>query len=180
MTARRADLDGIESTLRRFARAVAAVGVAVLLLQAVSIVLDAGARWLLDTPLRGMEDVNSLVIGVTVASFLPALFMERGNITITLLGRALGPRVSAWFDVFGQILAFVFIGLLAWQYGDYAAELGARHSVILELPKKPAAWAATLLIGLAALMQLAVVAVKTAHAIRGPETGTAQSGTGAN
>ena len=39
---------------RRVAHGLAVIGVVVLLLQAASIVLDAGARWLLDTPIRGL------------------------------------------------------------------------------------------------------------------------------
>jgi len=170
----------LEAGLRRLARVVAGIGVAVLLLQAATIVLDAGARWLLGAPLHGMEDVNSLVIGATIASFLPALFMERGNITIMLLGRALGPRASAWLDLFGQVLALAFILLLAWQYIDYAADLGPRHSVILKLPKQPAAWAAALLVALAGVMQLAVVVTAALHAARGPaEPDSAESDSGA-
>lgn len=155
--------DRLDARLRRIAHGLAALGVGVLLVQAFSIVLDAAARWLIATPLYGMEDVNTLLIGVTVASFLPALFMERGNVTIDILGRSLGPAAGARLDAFGQALAFVFIAGLAWQYGDYAADLDTRHSVILELPKRPAAWAATGFIALAAGFQAIVVAVSFAR-----------------
>jgi len=160
-----ADIARLDARLRRMAHALAALGVGVLLAQAFSIVLDAASRWLFATPLHGMEDVNALLIGVTVASFLPALFMERGNVTIDILGRSLSPVARARLDLFGQLLAFVFIAGLAWQYGDYAAALDARHSVILELPKRPAAWAATAFIAIAAVFQ-AVVVVATAAGCR--------------
>lgn len=162
-----AEIDRLDVRLRRLAHVIAAIGVGVLLMQAFAIVLDAASRWLFATPLYGMEDVNSLLIGVTVASFLPALFMERGNVTIDILGRSLGVAARARFDAFGQLLAFVFIAGLAWQYGDYAADLDGRHSVILELPKRPAAWGAAVFIAVAALFQ-AVVVFATAARLRPP------------
>jgi len=159
----RAETERVEPALRRVAHAIAGTGVAVLLLQAASIVLDAAARWLLATPLYGMEDVNGLLIPITVASFLPALFLEGGNVTIDLLGRSLGPRLSARLDLFGQAAALLFIAGLAWQYGAYAADLGPHHSVILELPKAPAAWAVTAFLAVTAGVQLAVVAASAAR-----------------
>jgi len=155
----------MDRRLRHAAHLFAAGGVAVLLLQAFSIVLDATVRWLFDRPLHGMDDANSIVIAITITSFLPALFMDRGNVTITLLGRMLGPRISAWMDVFGQTLALAFIAIVAWQYGAYAVDLHGQHTVIIELPKKPAAWLAAGSISLTALLQCMVVFVTVARAL---------------
>jgi len=162
-----AEIERLDARLRGIARGLAALGVGVLLIQAFAIVLDATARWLIATPLYGMEDVNALLIGVTVSSFLPALFMERGNVTIDILGRSLGDAARARLELLGQLLAFVFITVLAWQYGDYAADLDARHSVILELPKRPAAWAAAVFIAIAAVFQAVVVVATAAKLGRG-------------
>lgn len=153
MQTRPSAIETLDAGLRRATATLAGIGVALLLVQAFAIVIDALARWLFSMPIHGMEDVNGLLIAVTVVSFLPALFMERGNVTITLLGRMVGPRISRLLDAFGQVLAFVFIALVAWQYGEYAATLNGWHTVIIELPKAPAAWAATALLCLAALVQ---------------------------
>lgn len=168
-------LDRVDAGLRRAASRLAGLGVALLLVQAFAIVLDALTRWLFSTPIHGMEDVNGLLIAVTVVSFLPALFMERGNVTITLLGRALGPRAARFLDAFGQVLAFVFIALVAWQYGDYAANLNDWHTVIIELPKAPAAWAATLLLCLTAALQ-AFVALHSLIGAFAPDALLAEDG----
>ena len=96
---------------------------------------------------------------------MPALFMERGNITVSLLGRALGRRAWHWLDIFGQTLALIFIGAVALGYGRYAADLEGRHTVIIALELEPAAWAATALLGLAALAQILVI-VGTATTMR--------------
>lgn len=171
-----AEIDRLHARLRRLAQAIAAIGVGVLLLQAFAIVLDAASRWLFSTPLYGMEDVNTLLIGATVTSFLPALFMERGNVTIDILGRSLSPYARTLLDLFGQLLAFVFIAGLAWQYADYATDLDARHSVILELPKRPAAWASAALIALAAVLQAVVVAVSFARLKDSTASGVEEGG----
>ncbi len=149
----------LDGALRRAARLLATVGVIVLLAQSASIVADAFSRWLFNTPIPGMEDVNIVMIAVTVASFMPALFIERANITVNLVGRAAGPRVSAWLDAFGHLLAFVFIVLLAWQYLLYAVDLGPTYTVILELPKRPGALIVSALLGVSAVFQGVVLAV---------------------
>lgn len=163
-------IERLDRHLRKIGHILAAIGATLLLLQASSIVLDATVRWLFNRPLHGMEDVNSIVIAVTVSCFLPALFMERGNVTITLLGRMLGPRLSAWLDMFGQTLALAFIAIVAWQYGTYAADLTGHHTIIIELPKQPSAWVATGFISLAALLQCMVVLVTAVRAINAKNT----------
>jgi TRAP-type C4-dicarboxylate transport system permease small subunit len=150
---------GLEGRLRRAARLLATAGVVVLLAQAASIVADAFSRWLFNTPIPGMEDVNIVMIAVTVASFMPALFIERANITVNLIGRAAGQRVSVWLDAFGHLLAFVFIVLLAWQYLLYAIDLGPTYTVILELPKRPGAMIVSALLAVSAVFQGVVLAV---------------------
>jgi TRAP-type C4-dicarboxylate transport system permease small subunit len=156
VAARAADLARIDGRLRRAAHLLAIAGVVVLLLQAASIVADAMARWLLNTPIPGTEDLNIVVIGVTVASFMPALFIERANITVNLLGHAMGARTSARLDAFGHVLALVFIALLTWQYFEYARALGPTHTVIIELPKRPAAFMVTALLAFTTLLQVLV------------------------
>ncbi len=147
------DATPFEAGLRRAARMLAVAGVVVLLAQSASIVADALSRWLFNSPIPGMEDINIVLIAVTVATFMPALFIERGNITVNLLGHAAGTRVSTWLDAFGHLLAFLFIVLLAWQYFLYAVDLGPTYTVILELPKQPGALVVSLLLAASALLQ---------------------------
>jgi TRAP-type C4-dicarboxylate transport system permease small subunit len=155
------------SRLRLWARRLAVCGVVVLVLQACSIVVDAFSRWLFNTPVPGMEDVNGVIIAVTISSFMPVLFMDRANVAVTLLGRALGPRPSSWLDAFGHVCAFGFIVLLAWQYLDYAIDLQETHTLILRLPRRPMALLAGLLLVITAALQLLVMITTVKTAIEG-------------
>lgn len=155
-----------ESKLAGATRMLATAGVALLLVQAFAIVVDALARAVAGAPIHGLDDLNRLLIPVTVTSLLPSLFAGRGNISVDLLGRALGERAGARLEVFGQSLALVFIAVLAWHYGLWAAALGERHTVIVEWPLAPAAWIATGFLALTVLVQAAVVVGRLA-ALRG-------------
>jgi TRAP-type C4-dicarboxylate transport system permease small subunit len=171
-----ADLARIDGRLRHAAHLLAIAGVVVLLLQAASIVADAMTRWLLNTPITGTEDVNIVVIGITVASFMPALFIERANITVNLLGHAMGAKVSARLDAFGHVLALIFIALLSWQYFAYAIALGPTHTVIIELPKQPAAFVVAVLLAVTTVLQLLVVVQALRDAVSGGQA-AARAGT---
>lgn len=146
-------LDQADRALRRATRGLAVVGVTALLLQAGGIVLDALLRSVFGAPIHGLEDINLLLIPITVSSFLPVLVMERGNITVDLLGRALNKTMARLFGIFGHLLAFGFLLLLALYYGFYAFDLGGQHTVIVEIPTRPGALIATGFLALAALLQ---------------------------
>lgn len=146
-----------EGRLVESTRRLATLGVALLLAQAFAIVVDALSRALLGAPIHGLDDLNRLLIPVTVTTFLPSLFAGRGNIAVDLLGRAFGARASARFEVFGQTMALVFIAVIAWHHGVYAAGLDGRHTVILAWPLAPTAWIATALMALTVAVQAAVV-----------------------
>lgn len=164
----------IDRTLRRAASSLAAVGVGVLLLQGASIVIEALARWLFDMPLHGLEDANLILLPVTIASFMPALFLERGNVAIDLLGLTLGPRTSAWLTVFGQTGALIFVALIAREYAIYASMLENRHTVIVELPKQPTAWIAAGIFVATVVLQAFVVARSAVYAAAGAPPGGGQ------
>jgi len=69
------------------------------------------------------------------------------------MGRVLGARSAVGLDLFGDAAALLFLLLLCTGYAAYARDLDGRHSVILEWPLAPTAWAATALLALAAVVQ---------------------------
>ncbi|GEQ98896.1 hypothetical protein JCM17844_25330 [Iodidimonas gelatinilytica] len=143
----------LEKRVYHMAKGLAVVGLVLLLVQGVSITIDALARWVLSTPVHGLEDANGLLIAVTLSCFLPLLMARRGNITIGFIGRAMGQKAHLWLDAFGQTLTTAFFAVLVWHYGLYALDLGTQHTVIVELPKRPAALMATGLLGVTLLVQ---------------------------
>jgi TRAP-type C4-dicarboxylate transport system permease small subunit len=109
---------------------------------------DVLGRWLLGAPIRGYNDFAALGIAVACAAFFPALIARRGNLTITLLGRMLGPRASRVLDAFGALVTFVFFALMAWQYLRYASEMAraGERMAILRWEVWPFWWAVALCI----------------------------------
>ncbi len=106
---------------------------ACLLAIAIGTSADVLGRWLFGAPIRGYNDFAALGIAVTCAAFFPALIARRGNLTIDLVGRALGPRASRFLDAFGAFITFVFFAAMAWQYVRYALEMaraGERMAIL--------------------------------------------------
>ena len=132
---------------------------ACLLAIALGTLADVLGRWLFGAPIRGYNDFAALGIAVACAAFLPALIAQRGNLTITLLGRLLGARASRWLDAFGALVTFAFFALMAWQYLRYAAEMAraGERMAILQWPVWPFWSAVALAVCATAVVSLAVI-----------------------
>lgn len=130
-----------------------------LLVIAIGTLADVLGRWLFGMPIRGYNDFAALTIAVVCAAFFPALIAQRGNITVRLLGGALGPRASRVLDAFGAFVTFVFFAVMAWQYVRYATEMAraGERMAILRWEVWPWWWAVTLAIIATALVALAVL-----------------------
>ncbi|WP_281301038.1 MULTISPECIES: TRAP transporter small permease subunit [unclassified Iodidimonas] len=132
----------------------AIIGLVLLLVQGFAITADALSRWLLRAPIHGLEDLNGLLIAVTLTCFMPLLMARRGNITIRLLGQSLSPTFALWLDAFGQIMLTGFVFVVTWHYGLYALDLGVQYSPIVEIPRQPSAFMATGLLGITLIVQI--------------------------
>jgi TRAP-type transport system small permease protein len=132
---------------------------ACLLAIAVGTLADVTGRFLLGAPIRGYNDFAALGIAVVCAAFFPALIARRGNLTITLLGRALGARAARWFDAFGALVTFLFFAAMAWQYVRYATEMAraGERTAILRWEVWPFWWAVALAISATALVALVML-----------------------
>jgi TRAP-type C4-dicarboxylate transport system permease small subunit len=162
-------LASIADRARQWSQLIALIGLTCLLFQATAIVADVMLRWIFNSPVFGMEDINQLLLAVILASFFPALLIESKNITIDFLGRALGHRAAAWFDVFGHLVTLILFTIVAWQLAVYAHEVRLQTTLILQLPVAPAWWLTAVLMALCVpvqalvLMAQIVVAVGDSH-----------------
>lgn len=148
-----------ENYLRTASRVLALVALAGLLGLAMMTTLDVVMRWLFKAPIQGVNDVSSVVMAVVIAACLPANFAFRQNITVTLLGSACGPKVSANLNVLASLITMIFAGLMAWAFVPYAIstwESGAQ-TWVLRMPLWPFWVAAAFFVILAALAQLVVL-----------------------
>lgn len=132
---------------------------ACLLAIAIGTLADVLGRSLFGAPIRGYNDFAALAVAVTCAAFFPALIARRGNLTVTLLGRALGPRACRLLDGFGAFVTSAFFAAMAWQYVRYATEMAraGERMAILRWEVWPFWWAVTLAIVATAVVSLAVL-----------------------
>lgn len=99
----------------------AALSVAVMML---STTLDATARYVLNSPIPGVFELNEVLIVVCVFMSLAWTQMERGHIRVTVLLMHLSGRTVAVFDLISAVVAFFFVLALG-----YMGTIGALESI---------------------------------------------------
>lgn len=159
----------LEARVKKWTRGIAMLGLICLLIQAIAIVTDVAMRWLFNSPLFGMEDINGMLITVIIASFFPALLIERGNVTINFLGMFLGSAKAEWLNAFGQFVTLLFFIVATWQMALYCLFVAPQTTLILELPVMPVWLLTALLISLCIPVQLLVFLLHLHAALSGRE-----------
>jgi TRAP-type C4-dicarboxylate transport system permease small subunit len=151
-------------------RVLALVGFCGLLLLALMTSLDVFARWLLNQPLHGVNDLSAIALAVIIAACLPANLAERQNITVELVGNSLGGRTKACLEAFGSFATLVFVSLMAWRFVLYSQEIASSGQTtwVLRLPIAPAWWIATGFMILSIPTQLMVLGSDLKRAWQGP------------
>jgi TRAP-type C4-dicarboxylate transport system permease small subunit len=129
----------LEERIGRWTRAIAVAGFVGLLGLAVMTMIDVLLRWVASAPIRGLTDINGLVVAIVIASCFPLVVAERQNISIRFLGDALGPRAERWLEALGSGALFVFVALVGWQLVLYTAGLAdsGRTTWHLRIPVTP-------------------------------------------
>jgi TRAP-type C4-dicarboxylate transport system permease small subunit len=128
------------------------VGFAGLVAVALLTFYDGAARWLGTPRISGFSDYGELAYPLVIASCFPAVLLRQSNITVTLLGRALGPRGNAALEAFAAWVVLAFFAVLVWQLVELTAgyAAGGRTTRTISLPLAPA-W-----VGTTAVMALCV------------------------
>lgn len=139
----------------RLAHLLALVGFTGLLILATMVVADITLRAVADYPLQGVNDVAAVVMAVVVSACIPNSLLARQNISIEVLGQAIGGRARYALDLFASIAVLVFFGLLTWQFIPYSASVTAsgEETWVLKWPVGPWWWAATGCFAVAVLAQ---------------------------
>lgn len=141
-------------------RAAALTGLLALLILSAAILTDAISRSLLSAPIFGLSDLVELTAPVIVASCFPMALINRQNITIRFLGRALPPRAGQVVELFGQVFVFVLICGIVWQLGSYTAGLIEHNQFtwLLRIPIWPSWIVASVLMAACIPIQVSVLA----------------------
>jgi len=140
-------------------RALSVVGLIALMGLATMTLADGLLRWLLNRPIEGVRDLGGLAIAVAIASCLPVVLSERGNITIRL-GASLDPLLGRVLDALAALAVAAILAAVAWQIWIYAAKLGhARETTfVLQIPVAPFWYGVDVILWFAVLVQLVVAA----------------------
>lgn len=142
-----------ERLVRRASSFLATGGAALLLLYAMTSVVDVAMRGAVGKPIHGLEDIATLVIPVIAASFIPYVTIERANIRATVIGRRLGPKTSARLDLFGDAVLLAFLAIVAFQFAAYAIDARQQTTMILLAPVAPSFAIVSVLLGFSVLAQ---------------------------
>jgi len=123
----RLSLPSIDAATIRFARFVAVVGLAALLVLSAIILANAFMRWVFSEPIDGVRDWVKLVVAIAVGACLPSALAKRQNVTIRYLGgylgRRVGSRVETLLDLFGALVVLTAFGAMTWLLQVYTTEL---------------------------------------------------------
>jgi TRAP-type C4-dicarboxylate transport system permease small subunit len=143
-------------------RALAALGLIILLLFAVATLADGVMRSLAGGPIDAVRDLGGLIVAVAIACCFPLSCLQRSNITIKFAEAFIGPRSSRILDAIAAALVEIAVALIARQLFIYAwNEARAGDStVMLEVPAAPFWYAAATALALAAIVQALVVALE--------------------
>jgi len=159
----------LEERIGRWTRAIAVAGFVLLLLVALGTTMDVLLRWIANAPIKGLNDINGLVVAIVIASCLPLVIAERQNISIRFLGDALGAPPSRWLEALGSAALLVFVALVGWQLVLHTAGMAesGRTTWHLRIPVTPWWSVATAIVLLCIPAQAIAFAADVARAIEG-------------
>lgn len=153
-------LDRLTRRCETLTRPVAFIGVLGMLIASGVTVVDVLLRWLANSGITGLNEIVAVTFAVAVTACLPSGMARGVNLCVDVLERRFSPRMAASLKAVGSAALFVFFALLTWQMSVYTGDLARddRATVMLSLPQAPFMAVASLLLGLATLVQAVVSA----------------------
>jgi TRAP-type C4-dicarboxylate transport system permease small subunit len=151
-------MEWIDVASKTLARALAVVGLGVLLAFAVMTMADGLLRFFFAHPIDVVRDAASLVAAFSVACCIPVVIVERSNITIRFLPMLFGARAGQVADVAAAILVEIILILMTWQFVLFAKQADASGSAtwMLRIPTAPVWAAVSVILGISALLQVGI------------------------
>lgn len=171
-------MSNLRSRVGRGTNLVAMIGATGILVVSITILLDILLRVIFNSPLEGLGDITKFTFAVVIASFYPVGLVAGHNVTIRFLGKALGERAGLWLEVFGAIITFTVVILLAWKVFGFTAIVtrDGLATLTLELPQAPWWWAVSGIFILCLPVQLFVLFDRLYQAVTGRAAPADESG----
>jgi TRAP-type C4-dicarboxylate transport system permease small subunit len=145
-------------------RALSVVGLAALMVLAFLILANGLMRWLFNHPLAGVVDVGGLAIAIAVSCCIPVSLLEKSHITFRVI-EAASPWLGRFLNALASIAMAAVIGLMAWEFFQFAQSLEAsgESTYVFKLKIAPFWYAVDAILWLALAVQLVVVLVEIAR-----------------
>jgi TRAP-type C4-dicarboxylate transport system permease small subunit len=150
-----------DRSARWCARAIAVLGLGLLLCFAVATIADGLLRYGLASPIDAVRDLGGMIAAVAVACCIPIVMLERGNITIRFVSTFIGARAGRLADAMAAVLVEAILIGMAWQFYRFARQAGIDGNAtwMLHVPTAPFWWIVDVLMWIGTAMQ-ALVAVE--------------------
>lgn len=159
----------IHRSLTTMARWVALVGAGALVLSSAGVMVNVLSRWLLNAPIKGVEDLSSFAFAVAICSFFPMGLIRGNNVAVRFLGSALGLRAARWLEATAATITTGMIAVFAsalLEHASYATAQGLT-SLTLEWPQAPWWWAGAAIFALSLPVQVWVLFLAVLGAVTG-------------
>lgn len=101
-------------------RLIAVVGLTGIVGFSIITILDILGRELFGVPIPGFSDILDLSIIFSATACFPASLLERHHVSVQFLGNIFPGRTGAALDLFGHVVAFGVMVLIAWQVALHA------------------------------------------------------------
>jgi tripartite ATP-independent transporter DctM subunit len=144
--------------LERIGRALAAVGVALMLLAAAATVIDVTMRWFAHSAVLALNEITSLAFAVAIASTLPAGLFAGINLKIDVCARWMAIRTRTLLAALGDVSLLVFFVILAYEIMIFANTLQEqrRTTVILQWQVAPFMYCVVILLVITSAFQAVI------------------------
>lgn len=134
-------MDVFRETLRRVALVILLLGGLGTMVAMFLGTIEVVGTQLLKTPVPGALELTESTMVLIVFGALAYAQIRRNHIRVELIYTNMGPRVQAAMDVFANLAAMVFFGLLLWQsYHEavYSLQIGEATVGLIRFPLFPA------------------------------------------
>lgn len=134
-------MSSIRWLVERLAFVVLLIGGAGMLMSMFLGVADILGTQMLKIPVPGTRELTESTMVLIVFGALAYTQIRRAHIRVELIYTHMSPRTQALMDVFADIAAIVFFGLLLWQAANearYSLEIGEATFGLIRFPLYPA------------------------------------------
>lgn len=160
-------IDQVNRLLAGMGERVALIAVVAVLLIAFANVTDILLRNFAHISLYGLNEINTLLVAIAVATCLPHGFARNAPLRIDALSGSVPKPVGAWLSVFGSTAMLLFFAIVAWRMAAAAATMQRNDetTVMMEIAKAPFFYGVAIAIGFGALVQAGMLAAAARDAL---------------